>query len=434
MTEREQKYDAFLKDDLNNNRGRIINNFNEIAYLIGNPEAGEIMSKYYLDEILTYATTFADFYKPYRYFHKLSDFPIMRKSDLKEHWDEIAVKAYADYKDNRIKYTSGSTGTPFKMILDRYKHCRWIAENKFFRANVGVKSHEKTAFISENVADKKIPMDRQERDNVYYIDCKYFDDDSIAKFLTYLLEINFRTLTGMASSLERIADFIRRGKGSEWKGDFIGVFSVSEHLKESTRETISEYFRCPVYVLYANEEYGVLAVEDGSGFGCRANTASFFFEVLSMDNDTPVKEGEIGRLVITDFFNRAFPIIRYENGDLVSIRKLEDGSTYITEILGRMVDALYTTDGRLVNYFNSISFLEPFMDIKQFQLIQEDYHNFTWVLNTENHSYEEMIIRESKELFGQDSNWKFEYVDEIPKLRSGKTRMTVCKIPEKCQK
>lgn len=105
----------------------------------------------------------------------------------------------------------------------------------------------------------------------------------------------------------------------------------------------------------------------------------------------------------------------------------------MTEILGRQVDALYTTDGRLVHYFNSISFLEPFMDIKQFQLIQWDYHNFTWVLNTKNHSYEEMIIRESKELFGEDSNWRFEYVDEIPKLRSGKTRMTVCKIPGKCQ-
>ena len=71
------------------------------------------------------------------------------------------------------------------------------------------------------------------------------------------------------------------------------------------------------------------------------------------------------------------------------------------------------------------------MDIKQFQLVQEDYHNFTWILNTANHSYEEMIVRECKELFGEDSNWKFQYVNEIPKLRSGKSRMTVCNIPEK---
>ena len=175
----------------------------------------------------------------------------------------------------------------------------------------------------------------------------------------------------------------------------------------------------------------MLAVEDGSDIGCLANTADFHLEVLSMDNDLPAKDGEVGRLVITDYFNKAFPIIRYENGDLVSKETMEDGRVYITEIVGRKTDTLYTTDGRIVHYFNSISFLEPYMDIKQFQLIQEDYHHFTWILNTDNHNYEDMIKHECKILFGEDSEWKFEYVNEIPKLRSGKTRMTVCKIPEK---
>lgn len=71
------------------------------------------------------------------------------------------------------------------------------------------------------------------------------------------------------------------------------------------------------------------------------------------------------------------------------------------------------------------------MDIKQFQLIQYDFNKFKWVLNTNNHGYEEMIIKESKALFGENSSWEFEYVEEIPKLRSGKVRMTVCLIPEK---
>ena len=139
----------------------------------------------------------------------------------------------------------------------------------------------------------------------------------------------------------------------------------------------------------------------------------------------------MGRLVITDLFNMAFPIIRYENGDLVSMKRNEEGKLYISQIAGRKTDALYTTKGRMVHYFDSISFLERFMDIRQFQLIQFDYHHFKWVLNTKNHGYEEMIVRESKELFGEDSEWEFEYVDEVPRLRSGKVRMTVCLIPEK---
>ena len=56
-----------------------------------------------------------------------------------------------------------------------------------------------------------------------------------------------------------------------------------------------------------------------------------------------------------------------------------------------------------------------------------------WVLNTENHSYEEFITQETKELFGDSVKVEYKYVNEIPTLRGGKTRMTVCNIPDKIQ-
>ncbi len=428
MTERDRKYEAFVKYDRENNKGQLVNCCEELSYLLKHPKISRILEIRYLNDILTYATTFSDYYKKYQGFKSLQDFPIMDKSVLKEHWDEILVKEYQSYGDNCVKYTSGSTGTPFKMVMDKYKHCRWIAANKIFRDNVGVRSHEKAVFISETIADKNISMDRQERDNIFYLDCRYLDGETINDLLAYFIEKKVRSLTALASALDKMARLIREGKMARWEGEFLAIFSVSETLKESTRKTVSDYFRCPVYVLYANEENGVLAVEDGSGIGCRANTPDFYLEVLSMDSNEPARDGEMGRLVITDYFNKAFPVIRYENGDLVSKQTMEDGRVYITEISGRKIDMLYTTDGRMINYFNSISFLEPYLDINQFQLIQKDYHHFTWVLNTKNHGYEDMIVKECKKLFGQDSEWEFRYVDEIPKLRSGKIRMTVCKI------
>ena len=150
-----------------------------------------------------------------------------------------------------------------------------------------------------------------------------------------------------------------------------------------------------------------------------------------MDSDELAEDGEVGRLVITDYFNKAFPIIRYENGDLVSIRHKDDGRVYIETIMGRIADVLYTVDGKMTDIFHAISFLEPCQDIKQFQLVQDDYDKLTWILNTTNHSYEEFIVEETKKLFGEKVNIEFKYVNEIPKLRSGKTRMTVCLIPEK---
>lgn len=433
QSERDIKFQAFIDDDLKNNRGRLLNCCEEIDFLLSNPKTARIFQKHYLNDLLTYATTFSPFYQQYKDFKTLQDFPILTKTDLKENWDEIVVPQYKSYSDNCIKFTSGSTGTPFKMIMDRYKHCRWIAGNKVFRARDGVQSHEKTVFISETVADKNIPMERMNRDNVYYISCRYFDDNSLHDLICYLNDNDVRSLTLMASLVDRLAKFVKSGRAPKLKTPLLGVFSVSEALKESARQTMSEFFGCPIYILYANEENGVLGVEDGSDNGCLANTADFLFEVLKVDEDVPVEDGEIGRLVITDYFNKAFPIIRYDNGDLVKKKTMPDGSIYFSEIGGRVVDALYTTDGRMILYFDCISFLEPLTDIKQFQLVQNTYHDFVWILNTNNHSYEKMIVEHCKELFGQNSSWTFEYVEEIPKLRSGKTRMTVCNIkhPEK---
>ncbi|MBQ2901194.1 MAG: phenylacetate--CoA ligase family protein [Agathobacter sp.] len=429
MNERDVKYNAFVESDEKNNRGRLVNSCAELGYLLKNPTVNEIFSKHYLNDILAYATTFSEYYKNYRGFKSLSDFPIMKKQDLKDNWDLIAIKEIP--ADEVItKYTSGSTGTPFKMIMDKYKHARWIAGNKELRAIDGVRSHEKTMFISANVADKKIPMERQDRDNVYYLDYRYLGDDEFSEILNRMEEENFKTMTAISSVYEALAKYIKAGKAPAWKGDLIAVFAMSELLKESTREVIQDYFKCPMYSYYANEENGAFAIEDGSGNGHLVNTVDYFFEVLKMDCDEPAEDGEVGRLVITDYFNKAFPVIRYENGDLVSMKHMEDGSVYIQKIMGRVADVLYTTDGVMVDIFHAISFLEPFQDIKQFQLVQHDYDQLTWVLNTDNHSYEEFIVQESKKLFGENVSIKFEYVNEIPKLRSGKTRMTVCQITE----
>lgn len=431
MSEQEIKYAAFVEQDRESNLGRLVNGCDELRYLLQHPEANRIMSKHYENEILTYATSFSPYYFQFKGFKSISDFPIVSKQDLKDHWNEIAVPQLANDPNICTKYTSGSTGTPFKMILDKYKHARWIAGNKIFRENVGVKSHEKTVFVSETVKDKQIPQERMDRDNVYYFFLPYLNNDSLTKFINDLQEQKVRTMTALASIYDALARWIATGKAPEWKGDFIAVFSVSEPLKETTRKIISAYFKCPMYVFYANEENGVLGVEDGSGNGLRANNVDFTLEVLKMDSDEPAEDGEIGRLVITDYFNKAFPVIRYENGDLLSVVHNDDGSLYIKEIVGRLADTLYASDGSIVPYFDGISFMEEFTDIRQFQLIQDDFTHFKWVLNTDNHSYEEVILANCRKLFGADTNWTFEYVTEIPKLRSGKFRMTVCNIKEK---
>lgn len=198
-----------------------MNSCEELSYLLDHPEANKIFAKVNENEILTYATKFSEFYKKYAGFTSLQDFPIMTKADLKEHWDEIAVPQLADDPKICTKFTSGSTGTPFKMILDKYKHARWIAGNKVFRANVGVKSHEKTAFMSGTVADKNIPQERMDRDNVYYFMMPYLDDAALLKLVRELEEGCYKTLTAMASIYDKLARWIQAGKAPKWGGNLL---------------------------------------------------------------------------------------------------------------------------------------------------------------------------------------------------------------------
>ena len=225
-----------------------------------------------------------------------------------------------------------------------------------------------------------------------------------------------------------IANYIYENKAKYYDWKLSSILSEAEALDERSREILSEYFRCPVYSRYGNEENGVLAQEDETGLGHRFNIASYYLEILKMDSDEPAEDGEIGRVVLIDLFNYAFPMIRYENGDLAVKHVTKEGKVYLSSVLGRKIDMLYTTDGRPVNWLAGVIFIKKYKDIKQFQVVQETEKEYRWILNTSNHCYDDIIIKESKEIFGDDANIQIEYVDEIPKLRSGKTQMTVCKL------
>lgn len=430
MTERVEKWLNFVESDRKDNHGLIVDQYDEIKKIMKNPEEYKSTLNGYLFGVLKNATLHSEFYKSYDNFKSIQDFPLVDKEILKQNWDKVLVPEYKNRTDNKEKHTSGSTGTPFQVIWDHRKHCRMIADAKFWATQGGCESHERIVCLVVEKKKHYVPMDKQKRDNVYTINCGYFDDESIAQLLEEVASFRPRCIIGYSSMWDAIANYIYEGKAGVCKMNLYSIMAEAEGLKERTREILSNYFKCPVYSRYGNEECGTLAQEDGSGHGHIVNTASYYFEVLKMDKDEPAEDGEIGRVVITDLFNYAFPIIRYENGDLAVRETLPDGHVYLKDVVGRKVDMLYTTDGKMVNWLRALIFIKEFNDIKQFQIIQEDYNHFVWVLNTKNHTYEDIIVKESKDVFGQDAEFTFRYVDEITKLASGKTQMTVCRINE----
>jgi phenylacetate-CoA ligase len=428
MTEQEEKYAAFKKNDMLNNYGLIVNQYDEVTSIMENPVLTKGFRASYLYNIMDYATKHSDFYRKYSNYRSLHDFPIISKQIIKEFEQDLYSDEYINAKGNVKQSTSGSTGTPFTVTWDHRKHCRMIADMKYYAHQAGCESHERVVCVHafRKMSDKS--MEAQERDNVYNVYYSFLDNEHISQMLDQISSFNPTMVIAYGSMWDAIANYIYEGNAGDCRIKLKAIMSEAEHLKERTRKILENYFNCGVYSRYGNMECGVMAQEDGSEFGHRLNIASYYFEILSIDSDKPVEEGEVGRIVITDLFNYAMPIIRYDTGDLGTIRTNSEGKVYLEQLVGRKNDVLYTTSGQLVNQHHIVIFSSLFQDVRKFQFIQESEKEYTCLLVTDNHSYEEQLMKEFINTFGEDGKYNIKYVDDIPKLPSGKIQMTVCKL------
>lgn len=64
------------------------------------------------------------------------------------------------------------------------------------------------------------------------------------------------------------------------------------------------------------------------------NVASYHIEILKEDSDEHVAPGEIGRVIVTDMYSHAMPLIRYDTGDLAYYSDQSCNCGLPTPILG----------------------------------------------------------------------------------------------------
>jgi phenylacetate-CoA ligase len=176
---------------------------------------------------------------------------------------------------------------------------------------------------------------------------------------------------------------------------------------------------------YSNNESGIMAQQITEGdLRFRINDSSYLFEILDLEKDEPVVNGQPGRIILTDLYNFAMPLIRYDTGDIGILEKDELGTPYFTEIRGRRVDQLYDTRGNLMSSHLSLRLMD-YGHFKQYQLVQKSRTEYHINLNTNFKVDEDRIVSDYKVYFGEDADIKINYVNEIPTLSSGKRREVV---------
>lgn len=393
---------------------------------------GEPIQKTNLQNLLYHATRHSEYYKKFAG-KKLSDYPILNKQLLNDNRDTIAVprKFIPEQETDKIhiQRTSGSTGTPFAVPQDSRKRYRRIAELKFFGQEAGFKSHEKLGQCRIWTKWQNKGWWQSFKENIIPINVAKMDDDALANICYIVKKEKIASMRAYASWYERLVDYIESGKTNPNNFKTVKVLiSSSEALNEGTRIKMKALTGIPIVECYANEENGVLAQQRINDTNYYLNNASYIFELLKLDSDEPAEYGELGRIIITDLFNYAFPMIRYDTGDTAILQKGNKNSggwDYISKLYGRRLDLVYNVNGIPIHPMIFARTLKNFPEIKQWQFIQKTQTDYILKLNSKEKLPTEQIVQEIRTILG-GGNVFLEFINEIPVLASGKRKTVVC--------
>jgi len=389
-----------------------------------------------LKSLLAYYQTNSEYYSKFSGYD-LTQYPVQAKASLIENHDKMCVKE--DVIPGQvgpvfIQKTSGSTGTPLAMPQDTRKRRRRIAEIKFFGKQLGFNSHEKLIHLRTWNQWQQKSIKQIRRENIVPFDVKRIGEDDLKELCNLIIQEQAISLRGYASCFDRIS---KVAKKYNYKFPTLKVIvSTSESLEDDVRTSVKKHMGCEIASQYADEECGIIAQErvptSDSENRMYFNWAGYYIEVLKLDCDKPAEFGEIGRIVLTDLHNYAFPVIRYDTGDTCTLLppdKFSNGYPVMGKLYGRRFDLTYATDGTPIYPLAYGRILKNFDFILLWQFCQNSEKDYELRLVPKKHSvYEQSIVEINKlitDILGENANLKTTIAEDIPVLQSGKRKPVV---------
>ena len=201
---------------------------------------------------------------------------------------------------------------------------------------------------------------------------------------------------------------------------------TAEMCHDNDRKIIEKALGVPLFIEYGASEVSIIAIEDKL-LNWGVSTDRLWIEILDQDNK-PVKNGKVGKIIITDLYNKAFPFIRYNIGDIGALQEYDIYPfLLLKDLWGRQSDLIILPSGRkapgLTFYYISRSILEKSHNIKQFVIIQKTIITFLYQIVAEvdiTDSIKQEIRNATTEYLEPGLIIEFEIVQNIQKKYSEK--------------
>jgi phenylacetate-CoA ligase len=370
--------------------------------------------------------------------HSLGDlkrFPILTKADLRAHADQLRSGAFRD-APLTSKTTSGSTGVPLTIVMDdaalAWKRAATIRSDQWSGWRLGMRVARLWGHGAAERGGWRARLRRHLVARESFLNTLGIDRTGLRAFADQLNRKPPGLLFGHAHSLYLLAAYVRKYRPGTIRP--AGVVSAAMTLHDWQRAVIEDAFGRPVTNRYGCEEVSLIACECERHRGLHLNADTVYCEVVPDDRLSAGPNA--GRLLITDLFNRAMPLIRYQVGDVVipSDRTCPCGRglPLIEQVVGREADYVLTPTGTLISGISLTDhFATEIRGASQVQIVQEKltFLRLRMVagegFGPDSHGQIETLVRNT---FGTDMRYEVELVDAIPQEASGKYRFCVSPV------
>ncbi|MFC2165488.1 hypothetical protein ACFLT2_10905 [Acidobacteriota bacterium] len=193
------------------------------------------------------------------------------------------------------------------------------------------------------------------------------DETKVIEAIDHMTSQKGGFLQGYTNALHALALYAQK-HDIQFEPKFDGVLTTAETLFPHQRKTMEEVFG-PVYDGYGSQEIMGIAFQCQERNGYHVVDPNVIFETIDFT-------GDIKEIVVTDLWNYAWPLIRYQVGDLTSgeISYCPCGCTWraVKHIEGRTSDVVTTPNGGLLhlagfaagNFYHYLDFIDQFQFAK----------------------------------------------------------------------
>lgn len=354
---------------------------------------------------------------------EIKKLPILEKKFVKNNIDLFVNKKHANA--GYFLSTSGTTGSPLRFPCTHDMENRQWAVWTRYRSWHGISHNAWMGWFG----GKMIMGAEQGGPPFWHVNfpmkqlmfsCYHLSPDTVVHYYNKIKSSKVSWLHGYPSQLSLFARLIE-SKNLGPLPDVKIVTVGSESLSESQRLIMQHVFGAPVRQHYGLAE-GVANISETVGGKLLCDQDFCLTELVSNKN----YGSNVKRIVGTNYNNFAFPLFRYDTGDLAVVAA---GTDEIISLDGRVEDYISLKDGRkigrLANVFSGMS-----------TIIESQIHQVSLKLIKVNvvkgDDFEpadvERIKRRIKDVVGDEVEVEVFFLDTIPRTKSGKLRFVVSDV------